>query len=175
MPPHRATSTAFIDASRIDAILAGAVPDPEDRAFVVRCVLSEGPAHHRGANYALLRLLGLVLDRLGGADMAALRAQGTIPVPMKVPPHLERQGSLMAYPLGLPISALSELAPAGSPEQSAMADCLSDGPPQHALANAAMVWLIGAALARLEERPPASVSGRPSARPRTRSSAPPKR
>ena len=153
MPPHRsATSTAFIDASRIDAILAGALPDAEDRAFVVRCILSEGPAHHRGANYALLRLLGLLLERLGGADMASLRARGTLPVPMKVPPHLERQGSLMAYPLPLPTAPLAELAPAGSPEQSAMADCLSDGPPQHALANAAMTWLIGAALAKLEKR-----------------------
>lgn len=173
MPPHRsATSTAFIDASRIDAILAGAVPDAEDRAFVVRCILGEGPAHHRGANYVLLRLLGLLVDRLGGADMASLRARGTLPVPMKVPPHLERQGSLMAYPLGLPTAPLSELAAAATPEQSAMADCLSDGPPQHALANAAMLWLIGAALERLEERPP--VSARPNARPR-RSSAPPKR
>ncbi|HEX8791078.1 MAG TPA: hypothetical protein VF765_08995 [Polyangiaceae bacterium] len=173
MPPHRATSTAFIDPARIDAILAGAIPDAEDRAFVVRCILNEGPTHHRGANYVLLRLLGLILDRLGGADMASLRARGTIPVPMKVPPHLERQGSLMTYPLPLPLAPLGELAPPATPEQSAMADCLSDGPPQHALANAAMLWLIGAALERLEERPP--VSARPSSRSRTRSSAPPKR
>ncbi len=79
---------------------------------------------------------------------------------------------MMAYPLPLPLGPLSELAPAASPEQSAMADCLSDGPPQHALANAAMLWLIGAALDRVEERPP--VSARPSTRAR-RSSAPPKR
>jgi len=153
MPPHRnAPSIAFIDASRIDAILACAVPDAEDRAFVVRCILGEGPAHHRGANYALLSLLGLLVERLGGADMAALAARGTTPVPMKVPPNLERQGSLMAYPLGLPLGPLSELAPAGTPEQAAMIDCLSDGPPQHALANAAMLWLIGAAIDRLKER-----------------------
>ncbi len=154
MPPHRsATSTAFIDASRIDAILAGAVPDAEDRAFVVRCILGEGPAHHRGANYVLLRLLGLLVDRLGGADMASLRARGTLPVPMKVPPHLERQGSLMAYPLGLPTAAIERLAPAGTPEHGAIAECLADGPPQHALANAAMLWLIGAALDRLDPKP----------------------
>ena len=174
MPPHRsAPSTAFIDASRIDAILASAVPDDEDRAFVVRCILGEGPAHHRGANYVLLRLLGLLVDRLGGADMSALRTRGTMPVPMKVPPHLERQGSLMSYPLGLPLAPLSELAPEATPEQSAMVECLSDGPPQHALANAAMLWLIGAALDRLQERDPSSA--RRSARPRVRSSAPPKR
>ncbi|HEY2514906.1 MAG TPA: hypothetical protein VGI39_28765 [Polyangiaceae bacterium] len=168
MPPHRsAVSTAFIDPSQIDALLAGAIPDAEDRAFVVRCILGEGPAHHRGVNYVLLRLLGLLVERLGGADMAALRAQGTTPVPMKVPPHLERQGSLMAYPIGLPLAPLSRLAPEGTPEQAAMVECLSDGPPQHALANAAMLWLIGAALQQLPERAPA--------RARSRSSVPPKR
>ena len=152
MPPHRsAPAIGFIDPSRIDAILESAVPDPEDRAFVVRCILGEGPAHHRGANYVLLRLLGLLVDRLGAADMTALRARGTMPVPMKVPPHLERQGSLMAYPLALPLAPLSELAPAATPEQSAMVECLSDGPPQHALANAAMLWLIGAALEGLPD------------------------
>jgi hypothetical protein len=172
-PPHRhPPSAAFIDASRIDAVLSGAVPDDEDRAFVVRCILGEGPAHHRGANFVLLQLLGLLVDRLGGADMAALRARGSLPVPMKVPPHLARQGSLMAYPLGLPTAPLEELAPAGTPDHAAMAECLSDGPPQHALANAAMLWLIGAALDRVGERAPASA--RPSQRSRTRSSAPPK-
>jgi hypothetical protein len=173
-PPHRhAPSAAFIDPSRIDALLAGAVPDAEDRAFVVRCILGEGPAHHRGANFVLLQLLGMIVERLGGGDMAALRARGTLPVAMKVPPHLARQGSLMAYPLGLPTGVLEELAPAGTPDHAAMAECVSDGPPQHALANAAMLWLIGAALDRLAERPPGS--SRPGTRSRTRSSAPPKR
>jgi len=174
MPPHRsAQSIAFIDPARIDAILASALPDDEDRAFVVRCILGEGPAHHRGANYVLLGLLGLLVERLGGADMSALGARGTMPVAMKVPPHLERQGSLMSYPLGLPMAPLSELAPAATPEQAAMVECLSDGPPQHALANAAMLWLIGAALERLQERDAGNV--RPSSRPGPRASAPPKR
>ena len=173
-PPHRnAPSTTFIDRSRVDALLAGAVPDDEDRAFVVRCILGEGPAHHRGANYVLLQLLGMIVDRLGGADMEAVRAGGTMPVPMKVPPHLEREGSMMAYPLALPTGPLDELAPAGSTDQAAMVQCLSDGPPQHALANAAMIWLIGAALDRLDGR--ASDSARPSTRSRKRSSPPPKR
>jgi hypothetical protein len=174
MPPHRpGPSAEFIDPSRIDTLLAGVLPDNEDRAFVVRCILGEGPKHHRGANYALLRLLGMVIDELGGADMASLRAHGTLPVPMKVPPHLERPGSLMAYPLGLPTSPLERLAPNALVEQAAMAECLTDGPPQHALANAAMVWLLGAILDRLREARP--TSERPSARPRSRSSVSPKR
>lgn len=150
MPHSRVTSATFIDAARVDALLAAIVPDAEDRAFVVRCILGEGPAHHRGANYVLLMLLGKLADKLGATDVEALRARGTLPVPIKVPPHLERPGSLMTYPLPLPTAPLEHLAPAGSPEQMAMVDCLNDGPPQHALANAAMMWLIGAALARLE-------------------------
>src|SRR5678815_1468409 len=96
-PPRHASSATFIDPARVDALLAGAVPDDEDRAFVVRCILGEGPVHHRGANYVLLLLLGMVVDAVGGADTAALRARGTLPVAMKVPPHLARPGSLMTY------------------------------------------------------------------------------
>jgi hypothetical protein len=173
-PPHRnAPSIGFIESSRVDALLAGAVPNEEDRAFVVRCILGEGPAHHRGANYVLLQLLGILVERLGGGDMEALRARGTMPVAMKVPPHLERQGSLMAYPLALPTGPLEELAPAGTVDHAAMVQCLSDGPSQHSLANAAMVWLIGAALGRLEGRAPDGA--RPSTRSRKASSPPPKR
>jgi hypothetical protein len=161
-----AAAATFIDSSRLDALLAGVVPDDQDRAFVVRCILGEGPAHHRGANYVLLLLLGRVIEGLGGADMEALRARGTTPVPMKVSPHLARQGSLMSYPLDLPTAPLERLALAGSTQQFAMAECLTDGPPQHALANAAMIWLIGAALDRLEER--GRDAKRPSARPRSR-------
>jgi len=120
-----------------------------------------------------LQLLGTLVERLGGADMEAVRARGTMPVPMKVPPHLEREGSMMAYPLAVPTGPLDVLAPAGSTDQAAMVQCLSDGPPQHALANAAMVWLLGAALDRLDRR--ASDSSRPSTRSHKRSSSPPKR
>jgi hypothetical protein len=150
MPNSRASSATFVDTARVDALLADVVPDAEDRAFVVRCILGEGPVHHRGANYVLLMLLGKLVDKLGAGDVAALRARGTLPVPMKVPPHLERPGSLMTYPLPIPTGPLDELAPSGSPEQMQMVECLNDGPPQHALANAAMMWLIGAALARVE-------------------------
>jgi len=160
-PP--AASQAFIDASRVDALLASILPDDEDRTFVVRCVLGEGPVHHRGANYVLLVLLGMLLDGIGDADIEALRRHGTLPVPMRVPPHLARPGSLMSYPLTLPTAPLERLAPAGSPELSAMAESLTDGPPQHALANAAMVWLVGAALERLDAQKPEKPSARPRA------------
>lgn len=149
MPHSRASSAGFIDAARVDALLEPILPDSEDRAFVVRCLLGEGPVHHRGANYVLLMLLGKLVDKLDAADVDALRARGTLPVPMKVPPHLERPGSLMTYPLPLPTAPLEQLAAAGSSDLMAMVDCLTDGPPQHALANAAMVWLVGVALARL--------------------------
>jgi hypothetical protein len=160
-------AAAFIDSSRLDALLAGVVPDDQDRAFVVRCILAEGPAHHRGANYALLMLLGMVVEALGGAqNMDGLRARGSTPVPMKVSPHLARPGSLMAYPLDMPTAPLERLAPGGSPQLFSMIECLTDGPPQHALANAAMMWLIGAALDRLDEKNRGTT--RPSARPRSR-------
>jgi hypothetical protein len=159
-------TAVFIDSSRLDALLAGVVPDDQDRAFVVRCIIGEGPAHHRGANFVLLELLSMVVDALGGADVETLRARGTVPVPMKVPPHLARPGSFMAYPLDLPTGPLENLATAGSSQLSAMAACLTDGPPQHALANAAMMWLIGAALDRLERL--GHSPKRPSTRPRSR-------
>jgi hypothetical protein len=147
IPP--AAAAPFIDSSRIDALLAPVLPDQADRAFVVRCILGEGPVHHRGANYVLLSLLGVLVEALGPLDPTSVGARGTLPVPMRVPPHLARPGSMMAYPLALPTGPLDHLAPSGSTEQAAMAECLTDGPPQHALANAAMVWLLGAALEKL--------------------------
>jgi hypothetical protein len=149
VPPATAE---FVDAPRLDAMLATILPDTEDRAFVVRCILGEGPVHHRGANYVLLMLLGAMLGPVSAAEVDALRKRGTVPVPMHVPPHLERRGSLMTYPLMLPTAPLERLATASSPELASMADCLTDGPPQHALANATMMWLVGVALDRLAKR-----------------------
>jgi hypothetical protein len=154
MPHSRApsaTTATFIDVAQIDALLVAILPEEDDRAFVVRCILGEGPVHHRGANYVLLMLLDRLVGKVSPDDVATLRARGTLPVPMKVPPNLERPNSIMAYPLSLPTAPLELLAPAGSAEHTAMIDCLTDGPPQHALANAAMLWLIAAALARLEQ------------------------
>ena len=142
--------SAFIDASRIDALLAPWVADPGDRAFVVRCLLGEGPAHHRGANYVLLALLGLLVEKTGGP----VSFRETLPVAMRLPPHLARDEEDGQYPLRLPVDPLERLAPRASRDFAAMVDCLTDGPPQHALANAAMLHLIGALLARAEEKEP---------------------
>jgi hypothetical protein len=119
----------------------------EERAFVVRCLLDEGPAHHRGANYVLLALIGLLLEKTGGQDDGSFKH--LLPVRMRLPPHLARDAGEGDYPLALPGDPLEHLAPAGSREFDAMVDCLTDGPPQHALANAAMVCMLGVLLQRL--------------------------
>nr|MDQ3031262.1 hypothetical protein [Myxococcota bacterium] len=177
MPPskHRripsSAIAAFIRHDEIDAILAPFVPDARDREWLLRCILDAGPAHHRGANFVLLELLGTVLDRLPPSSAAS----GSDPhrlarVPMRVPPHdrgprghgpqghgpheheHEHEHDEAFFPIGIPGEVLDHLAPAGSREQAAMIDCLTDGPPQHSLANAVMVRLLGEILARLPER-----------------------
>lgn len=155
-PPHErhvpsSAISGFVDAGRLDALLAPWIPDERDRAFVVRCIAFEGPAHHRGANYVLLRLLGEILDRLPGAGPPV--AGPGFEVPIRLPPHLAQEAGPGAYPLALPAAPMERLAGRGSRELEAMVDCLTDGPPQHALANVAMVNLMSEILARLE-RPP---------------------
>jgi hypothetical protein len=151
---HRAATASAIAASlnlkRLDSLLEPWVGDPEERAFVVRCIAGEGPVHHRAASYALLRLLGVVLDRLGGAPPE--RAGETAPVPLRLAPHIARHDDDDThFPLRLPLAPLELLAPKGSRELAAIVDCLVDGPPHHALANTAMVCLLDAVLARLPE------------------------
>lgn len=151
-PHHRLPSSAvsaLIRPEAVDALLAPFVPDPADRAFIVRCMLDEGPIHHRGASYALLRLLGLVLAAPGTGAAPAPTEDGA-PVPLRLPPHLHAEADEQHYPLRLPLGALDRLAPRGSAEQAALLDCLLDGPPHHALANAAMVCLLEAILRRAE-------------------------
>lgn len=159
-PPHHGhgplAAPTFDPAATRDAfdrILAPFVPDERDRAFVVRCVADEGPVHHRGATYALIRLLALALDAAGGPPSAAHGAPHAR-VPMRLPPHLHRRDDgEHDFPLSLPLAPLERIAPAGSRELEALVDFLTDGPPHHALANAAMVSLIGALLDRLTTRP----------------------
>lgn len=134
--------TRFIDRARIDALLAPWIEDPAGRAFVVRCMLDEGPAHHRGANYVLLALLGRLLEPGGPVP-----AGDSVPVPIRVPAAQVDDPERLAYPLALRTRALEGLA-RDPRELEAMVDCLTDGPPQHALANAAMVALLDLLLER---------------------------
>jgi hypothetical protein len=137
--------TAFVDPSAIDTLLRRWVPEDEARAFVVRCILGEGPAHHRGANFVLLRLLGLVLERM--ADEAPDDEVGEqVAIPIRLPPRLADGHDDGDYPLGFPRRLVAMLAPDDAGVQAAMIDCLTDGPPQHALANAAMLCLFDALL-----------------------------
>jgi hypothetical protein len=149
-PGARATKLGFIDRDAISALLAPFVPDTGERAFVVRCLVDEGPAHHRGANYVLLRLLGRLLHA------PATRSGDVCAVPMQLPPHLADElddEAEQTYPLDLPLAPLDLLAPRGSQEQEAMVAALIDGPPQHALANVAMVAILDALLRQTQERP----------------------
>lgn len=149
--PHRllapaSSARAILRHDEIDELLAPWLPDAGDRAFVVRCIVDEGPIHHRGANYALLRLLGLALAAVGGP----LPQRGEMaPIPLRLPPHQHRGDDDRRFPLGVPLDALGRLAPRDSPAFVALLDCLRDGPPHHALANAAMVCMLGALLDRL--------------------------
>ncbi len=137
--------------------LAPLAQDPEDRAFLARCIAAEGPAHHRVASVALLKLLALALEAAGGAREPA--PEGGFAVQFRLPPHLDRHADEDAqYPVRLSRRALERLAPPGSPELAALADALTDGPAHHALANVAMVNLLDALLDRLA-RPDAGPPG----------------
>ncbi len=135
LPASRALG--FVDPQRLEGVLSALLPDPQERAFVLRTILEEGPIHHRGANWVLLALL---VERLG--PVKTLENEGA-EVPLRLPPHLAGRVEEGAYPLRLPLAPLEQLA-GGDPEQvAAMVDCLTDGPPHHALANALMVRLLG--------------------------------
>jgi len=163
LPSHPAAYSAvdaFIDPAAIERVLAPWLPNPQDRAFVVRCITDEGPVHHRGASFVLLRLLGDALAAAGGlpegATDGAGEGEGThAPVPLRLPPHLaEHSKGDPNYPLKMPLRPLLGLAGDDSASARAMAECLADGPPHHALANAAMLCLVDALLRRLAARAP---------------------
>lgn len=122
------------------------MPDSDDRAFVLRCLLDEGPAHHRGVNWILLSLLG----ELTGKPAPQPNAGEHVRVPLRLPPHLRhrREDEEGDYPLPLPLAPLRRLAGNDEKAVEAMVECLTDGPPQHALGNAAMLLLIDVLLKR---------------------------
>jgi hypothetical protein len=131
---------SFANAANIEALLLPLLPDKQDRDFVLRCILQEGPEHHRGANYVLLALIGEL------AKNKSTTAPDKIPVPMRLPPHLSRADTDKNYPISIPTRVIERLAPKGSREFDDIVDCITDGPPQHALANVVMLCLLDAAL-----------------------------
>lgn len=157
MPPeHRhhvplSAITALIEPARIDSLLNHFIPDAAERAFVTRCILDSGPAHHRGANYVLLALLAQLLESC--APSRDLGEQGeTVAVPIRLPTPQLMAMDERAYPLRMSIAPLQRLAGGDSHRLAAMIDCLLDGPPQHTLANVAMVNVLGMLLKGLEQR-----------------------
>ena len=162
-PPHAAAGhgrrhlvpasrvLSFVDQARLAEALRPLIPDDADRAFVCRCVVGEGPIHHRGSNYVLLMLLSQLQQQLAPG---APPPQGER-VPMRLPPHLAEQVVDGNYPLQLPTAALSRLAGGDAAQLRAMVDCLTDGPPQHALANVVVVALAE----QLLQRRPSSSDG----------------
>lgn len=147
--PHLPASAlaAAVDVERLAATLAPWLPDAGERAFVARMIAGEGPVHHRGASYALLRLLAAIAERTGVEPPTA----PGLPVAMRLPPHLVG-GEVPSFPLELDRQAV-ELASAGDPGRAdALADALRDGPAHHVLANVAMANLAAGILRALERQ-----------------------
>ena len=139
---HAEVTTTFVERRALEELLVPFVQGKADRAFLARCLVEEGPAHHRGANDVLLRLL----DRL--PRRRAPNPSACAPVPMHLPPHLHDErddGDEATYPIGLPVRLLALLS-GDEVEQRAMVACLTHGPPQHVLANVVMLALIDRAL-----------------------------
>lgn len=147
--PHKrhgsSAVTSFISIRELSHALAPWLPDEADRQFVLRCVLDEGPAHHRGSNYVLLSMLVALAQKLG---VSAPSQSPVRPFEMRLPPHLEDEIDEREWPLGVPVRALEALAPGDERALDAMIDCVTDGPPQHAVANVLMLHLLTAMLER---------------------------
>jgi hypothetical protein len=149
VPPSAVRSV--LSAERLDPLFARFIPDAADRAFVSRCILEQGPVHHRGANFALLALVAELLERTEAPSEPP--AGNSVAVPIRLPPHMAPEHDDDAvYPLQMPLAPLEVVAPKDTPAFNALVDCLLDGPPHHALTNAALVCALGALLERFPDR-----------------------
>jgi len=83
-------------------------------------------------------LLGRLVKRIPGDDSPP---KGEL-VPMLLPPHLESEVEDGSFPIQLPTAALSDLLGQDEAALSAAVDCLTDGPPQHSLANVVTIALL---------------------------------
>jgi hypothetical protein len=138
---------AAVDTAQLAALLTPWLPDPGERQFVARLIAEEGPAHHRCASFALLRLLAAIAQRTGTMPPAS----PGLPVAMRLPPHLAG-GDAPNFPLELDPTAI-EIASGGDPIRgAALADALCDGPAHHVLANIAMADLAAGILRALDKR-----------------------
>lgn len=155
MPPESrrkvplSTLGALIEPARIEALLARWIADANECAFVTRCIVDIGPAHHRAANYVLLRLLAQILEQLTDKSNRHDEAE-SVAVPIRLPTPGALATDEKVYPLRMSLAPLKRLAQGNPQRLAAMIDCLLDGPPQHALANAAMVNVLGLLLEQLE-------------------------
>lgn len=133
----------------MESLLEPWVADPADRAFVARCLLDEGPPHHRGANAALLALLQRALSHTKPVARS-VTSGAMIPVPLRVPPHVRESLDIdeRVYPVAMPSAALERAFPDPRVRRH-LVESLTDGPPHHALANVLMVAMITELLARL--------------------------
>lgn len=138
---------ASIDPAQLTELLRPWLPDDGERAFVVRIISEEGPAHHRCASYALLRLLAAIAARTGTVPPTA----PGLPVAMRLPPHLAG-GAAPTFPLTLDMAALDAVSDGDAARSAALADALCDGPAHHVLANVAMADLAAGILRALEHR-----------------------
>lgn len=138
--PHRPSARDIreaIDADSMERLLERWVKDTGQRRFLARCIIDEGPAHHRGANYVILSILARLLEQLQ-IPVAPL-GDRPLRVELRLPPHLREQSTGGEYPLDLPLEALAGIVAEGTAEERALVDCLIDGPAHHALANVATV------------------------------------
>jgi hypothetical protein len=148
---HRHALSSLADAAsagRLEEALALVIPDARDRSFVARCILHEGPAHHRAASWALIAVAAAVAERVGAVPRRRAEPDDFL-VPLRLPPHLraEEDG---AFPMLVPLAPLRSVA-RDERDVEVLADALVDGPPHHALANAALVAIFERILAALDE------------------------
>lgn len=156
-PPPRRDRTAasaialVLDAERLETALGPMIPDPEERGFIIRCIIGEGPIHHRAASYALIALAAELARRIGGQAPAPSETLAAA-VPMRMPPHLAT-AEAPAYPLALDVAGIERIAAGDQGVRRVLIDAATDGPPHHALANVVLLNLLTAMLRGSEARP----------------------
>ncbi|NUP12395.1 MAG: hypothetical protein HOW73_40640 [Polyangiaceae bacterium] len=134
----------------VDALLL-VLADRRDAEFVARCIVGEGPAHHRAASWALLVVAAEIAERLGCKPGPKTQAPDTVSVALRLPPGAARDDD--TFPLAMPLAPLRAIVEP-SRHVEALADALVDGPAHHALANAALVALFARILEKLDARLP---------------------